>query len=222
MHQILIDQAIDILGLIDIQPTFMPDGELPVPGGGAVVDVANGLMTNCFTHVFATQDWHPPGHISFASSHAGHKTYDVIQSPYGEQTLWPEHAIQGSDTADLAPDLDAWKVELFIRKGFRKGIDSYSAFFENDRTTSTGLAGYLRDRGFQRVFLVGLALDFCVAYSAEDAVRMGFEAFVIEDGCRGIGMPIADGKTTMDAAKNRLMAIGVRFVRSFELAKSEL
>ena len=214
---IMIDRRTDILGLIDIQPTFMPGGELPVPYGTTVVPVANRLMRDRFDHAFATQDWHPFGHSSFASSHPGHAPFETIRLPYGDQTLWPDHALQDSFGASLHPDLDQAKIELVVRKGFRPQIDSYSAFFENDRETSTGLAGYLRERGFKRIFLVGLATDFCVAYSAEDAARLGFEAFVIEDGCRGIGMPIEGGGTTIDEAKTRLEQRGVRYLQSERL-----
>ena len=209
---ITIDRRTDILGLIDIQPTFMPGGELPVPDGDAVVPVANRLLRDRFDHAFATQDWHPAGHSSFASSHPGRAPFETIRLAYGEQTLWPDHGVQGSVGAALHPELDQAKIELVVRKGFRPEIDSYSAFFENDRVTSTGLAGYLRERGFKRIFFVGLATDFCVAYSAEDAARLGFEAFVIDDGCRGIGMPVAGGGTTIEAARNRLEGLGVRYV----------
>ena len=209
---ITIDRRTDILGLIDIQPTFMPGGELPVPDGGAVVPVANLLLRDRFDHAFATQDWHPAGHSSFASSHPGRAPFETIRLAYGEQTLWPDHGVQGSVGAALHPELDQAKIELVVRKGFRPEIDSYSAFFENDRVTSTGLAGYLRERSFKRIFFVGLATDFCVAYSAEDAARLGFEAFVIEDACRGIGMPVEGGGTTIEAARKRLEGLGVRYL----------
>jgi nicotinamidase/pyrazinamidase len=215
---IAIDRRSDVLGLIDIQPTFMPGGELPVADGDAVVPVANALLRDRFDHAFATQDWHPAGHSSFASSHPGRAPYETIRMPYGDQTLWPDHAIQGSANAGLHPGLDRTRIELIVRKGFRREIDSYSAFFENDRTTPTGLAGYLRERGFRRIFLAGLAADYCVAYSAEDAARLGFETLVIEDACRGIGLALPDGTDTIVAARNRLEALGVRFVESATLA----
>lgn len=218
MEQITIDRRHDILGLIDIQPTFMPGGALAVADGTAVVPIANRLLADRFDHAFATQDWHPAGHSSFASSHPGRAPFETIRVAYGDQTLWPDHGIQGTAEAELHPALDAAKIELIVRKGFRPAIDSYSAFFENDRTTATGLAGYLKERGFTRVFFAGLATDFCVAYSAEDAARLGFDAFVIEDACRGIGMPVGEGRTTMDLAKNRLSEKGVRFVTSGALA----
>jgi len=212
MNRIIIDRPGDILGLIDIQPTFMPGGALAVPDGDAVVPIANRLLADRFDHAFATQDWHPAGHSSFASSHPGHAPFETIRLVYGDQTLWPDHGIQGSAEAELHPGLHAAKIELIVRKGFRPAIDSYSAFFENDRTTATGLAGYLRDRGFSRIFFAGLATDFCVAYSAEDAARLGFGAFVIEDACRGIGMPAGETLTTMDLARAQLGRSGVRFI----------
>lgn len=208
-----IDMDTDILGLVDVQPTFMSGGELPVAGGDAVVPAINRLLTR-FTHAFATQDWHPPGHSSFASAHPGRQPYDTIDMPYGKQVLWPDHALQGSANAALHRDLDLTKVEAIIRKGFRRELDSYSAFFENDRRTPTGLDGWLRQRGFRRVFLAGLATDFCVAWSAEDAARLGYEVAIVEDACRGIGIPISPGRTTLDEARERLMAAGVRFVGS--------
>ena len=206
----------DILGLVDVQPTFMPGGELPVAGGDAVVPVINRLLPR-FEHAFATQDWHPPGHSSFASAHPGRQPYDTIEMPYGSQVLWPDHALQGSPGAALHRDLDLTRVEVIIRKGFRPMLDSYSAFFENDHKTATGLDGWLRQRGFRRLFLVGLATDFCVAWSAEDAARLGYEVVIVEDACRGIGLPADAGRTTLDAARQRLTAVGVRFVASTAL-----
>lgn len=210
------DRTTDILGLVDVQPTFMPGGELAVNDGDAVVPVINRL-THRFDHAFATQDWHPPGHGSFASVHPGRAPYETIDMPYGLQVLWPDHAIQGTPNAALHPALDLARVEVIIRKGFDRNIDSYSTFFENDRHTATGLDGWLRQRGFRRVFLAGLATDFCVAWSAEDAVRLGYEVVVIEDACRGIGIPLGNGRTTMDEARERLTQLGVRFISSSEL-----
>jgi nicotinamidase/pyrazinamidase len=220
MPKLRLDRSTDMLGLIDIQPTFMPGGELPVVDGEAVVAIANRLMAEHFAHAFATQDWHPPGHSSFASTHPGKRPFDSVTMPYGEQTLWPDHALQHSAGAGLHPQLDQTRIELIVRKGFRREIDSYSAFFENDRKTPTGLAGALRERGVGRLFLAGLASDFCVAYSAEDAARLGFETYVIEDACRGIGMPVAGGGTTVEAARARLERRGVRFVTSADLGRS--
>lgn len=212
----MIDRATDILGLVDVQPTFMPGGELAVAEGDAIVPVVNRLLTQ-FGHAFATQDWHPPGHSSFASSHPGRNPYDTITIAYGQQVLWPDHAIQGSPNAALHRDIDQTKIEVIIRKGFHRDIDSYSAFFENDRRTMTGLDGWLRQRGFRRIFLVGLATDFCVAWSAEDAVRLGYETVIIADACRGIGVPLGNGRTTMDETRERLTQLGVRIISSTEL-----
>lgn len=211
-----IDPDTDILGVVDVQPTFMPGGELPVAEGDAVVPVINRLLQH-FAHGFATQDWHPAGHGSFASTHPGRQPYDVIDMPYGRQVLWPDHALQGSANAALHRALDQARIEVIVRKGFHPAIDSYSTFFENDHRTTTGLDGWLRQRGFRRVFLAGLATDFCVAWSAEDAIGLGYTVMVIEDACRGIGLPAADGRTTLDEARDRLTALGVRFVRSEEL-----
>ena len=213
----MIDRATDILGLVDVQPTFMPGGELAVADGDAVVQAINQL-THHFDHAFATQDWHPPGHSSFASAHPGRNPYDTIDMPYGPQVLWPDHALQNTPNAALHGDVDLVRVEVIIRKGFHRNIDSYSTFFENDRRTATGLDGWLRQRGFRRVFLAGLATDFCVAWSAEDAVHLGYEVVVIEDACRGIGVPLTGGRSSMDEARERLAQLGVRFVTGNELA----
>lgn len=208
-----LDDATDMLGLIDVQPDFMPGGKLAVAGGDEVVPVLNRLLAGPFQHAFATQDWHPAGHSSFAGSHPGRQPFETVQMPYGAQTLWPEHCLQGSAGAELHGGLAQARIELVVRKGFRREIDSYSAFFENDRRTTTGLHGWLQARGVKRLFLGGLATDYCVAWSAEDAVKLGYQVFVIEDACRGIGLP-AEGGTTVDAAKRRLAAAGVEFLAS--------
>jgi nicotinamidase/pyrazinamidase len=208
-----IDASTDVLGLVDVQPTFMPGGELPVTDGDAVVPVINRLLTG-FVHAFATQDWHPPGHSSFASAHPGRQPYETIDMPYGKQVLWPDHALQGSPNAAIHPDIDLTRVEVIIRKGFHPAVDSYSTFFENDHKTTTGLDGWLCQRGFRHIFLAGLATDFCVAWSAEDAMRLGYEVTVIEDASRGIGIPTARGRTTLDDARAKLAGIGVRFATS--------
>lgn len=183
----------DILIIIDVQRDFCAQGRLAVQDGDAVVPLINQLAVR-FHHVILTQDWHPAGHSSFASTHPGKRPYETTQASYGSQTLWPDHCIQGSPGAEFHPDLDIPHVELILRKGFRSGIDSYSAFTENDKTTPTGLAGYLRERGLRRIFLAGLAYDYCVRFSAVDAARAGFEAFVFEDACRAVnlGDSIAD------------------------------
>lgn len=173
--------------VVDIQNDFCPGGALAVTGGDEIVPLVNGMIAG-FDHVVLTQDWHPAGHSSFASSHPGRQPFETIDMPYGPQTLWPDHCVQGSDGAAFHPGLDLTKVELVIRKGFRRGIDSYSAFFENDHATPTGLAGYLRERGITDLTFVGLATDYCVAYSALDAVRTGFSATVRLDACRAIDL----------------------------------
>jgi nicotinamidase/pyrazinamidase len=208
-----IDNRTDILGLVDVQPTFMPNGELPVADGDAIIPVVNKLLRR-FDHAFATQDWHPNGHTSFASAHPGKQPYDDIEMTYGNQVLWPDHAIAGTPTAAIHPAIDQTRIEVIIRKGFRSSLDSYSAFFENDRQTPTGLEAWLRQRGFSRIFLCGLATDFCVAWSAEDAVRLGFTVVVVEDACRGIGLPAPDGRSTIETTRDALIAGGVRFVDS--------
>ena len=212
-----IDQDHDILGIVDVQPTFMPGGELPVTDGEAVVPAINHLLATRFHHAFATQDWHPAGHSSFASAHPGHEAFGTMAMPYGPQTLWPDHAVIGSPGAQLHADLDQRRVEIVLRKGFRPEIDSYSAFRENDRKTVTGLHGWLQARGFRRLFLAGLATDFCVAWSAEDAAELGYEVFVVEDCCRGIGLPLPGGTTTMDAARSRFAERGIHLIASAEL-----
>jgi nicotinamidase/pyrazinamidase len=183
-----------------------------------VVPVINRLLAGPFRHAFATQDWHPPGHISFASSHPGRHPYQEILLPYGRQTLWPDHAIQGSPGAAIHADVAQPRIAVIVRKGFLPEIDSYSAFFENDRTTATGLHGWLRARGFRRLFLCGLATDFCVAWSAEDAAGLGYETFVVDDATRGISLPAPNGRTTLDLSRERLMARGVRFLSSDEVS----
>ncbi len=214
MPRIALNPETDILGVVDCQPDFMPGGALAVPQGDAILPVLARLLEGPFVHAFATQDWHPADHLSFASQHPGRAPFETVTMPYGEQTLWPNHCVQGTPGAALHPGLPQARVELIIRKGFHRAIDSYSTFFENDRATTTGLAGWLRARGFRRVFLAGLATDYCVAFSAEDAVRLGFEVCVIEDACRGIGLPLPGGGTTLDAARERLKAAGVRILAS--------
>lgn len=206
---IRIDPETDVLGLIDVQPTFMPGGELPVPDGEAVVAPCRRLAGTVFRHAFATQDWHPPGHVSFASSH-GAAPFSTTTLPYGEQVLWPDHALIGSPGAALHPDLGLDRVDAIFRKGFRPEIDSYSAFRDNDRTSTTGLGGWLKDRGFRRVVLCGLALDFCVMWSALDARDLGYEVFVVTDACRAIAAPLPEGGTTMDQARLAMERAGVR------------
>jgi nicotinamidase/pyrazinamidase len=196
----------DLLLIIDVQNDFCPGGALAVADGGAVVPVINRLAER-FAHIALTQDWHPSGHSSFATSHPGSAPFETISMPYGQQTLWPDHCVQGTQGAAFHPQLATQRAELVIRKGFRREIDSYSAFYENDRRTPTGLAGYLRERGLRRIFLAGLATDFCVHYSAVDARRLGFEAVVVEPGCRAI-----DLAGSLDAAWTAMAAAGVQRV----------
>lgn len=176
----------DVLLVADVQRDFCQGGALCIPDGHAVVAPINALM-DCFANVVAVQDWHPGGHASFASSYPGSRPFDVIELGYGAQTLWPDHCVQGTAGAELHPELRREPLQLVLRKGFRREIDSYSAFLENDRKTPTGLAGYLHERGITRVVCVGLALDYCVRWSAEDARRLGFQAVIVADACRAIG-----------------------------------
>lgn len=177
----------EALIVIDMQNDFCPGGSLAVAGGDKIVPLINEMIGR-FEHVILTQDWHPANHSSFASKHPGKQPFDTVEMAYGTQTLWPDHCIQGSGGAAFHPALKWTKAQLVVRKGFRAGIDSYSAFFENDRTTPTGLAGYLKERSIGKVTLVGLATDFCVAYSALDAVGHGFETTVRLDACRAIDL----------------------------------
>ena len=189
--------------VIDVQNDFCPGGALAVPEGDAIVAGINALMAD-FEAVVLTQDWHPAGHSSFASAHAGAAPYDVAQMPYGPQVLWPDHCIQGSDGARFHEALDQDRVDLIIRKGYNPAIDSYSAFFENDHSTPTGLEGYLRTRGIDSLVMVGLALDFCVNFSAVDAAKLGFKVDVRQDLCRAIDL---DG--SLAAALDGMKGAGV-------------
>lgn len=203
--------AKDALIAVDIQYDFCPGGALAVPEGDAVVPLVNGLFPK-FETVVLTQDWHPKGHNSFASSHDGKEPFETIEADYGTQILWPDHCVQGTRGAEFHEDLETGFAQLVIRKGFRKHIDSYSTFFENDRETPTGLEGYLRERGIERVFLAGLALDFCVGWSAEDAVKHGFETVVIEDACRAI-----DTDGSLDATLENFVKLGVARIKASDV-----
>ncbi len=198
-----------VLLVVDAQNDFMPGGGLAVPDGAAVVPVINRLAAN-FANVVLTQDWHPAGHISFASSHPGAKPFATAALAYGTQVLWPDHCVQGTEGAELHRDLDVAKAQLVIRKGYHRHCDSYSAFVEADRKTPTGLAGYLRERGIERVFAVGLATDFCVAWSALYARQAGFEVAVVDDACRAIdtGGSLAKAWSEMNAAGIRRAVSG--------------
>jgi nicotinamidase/pyrazinamidase len=193
----------DVLLVVDVQNDFCPNGNLPVPHGDEVVPTINRLAGR-FRHVVLTQDWHPPGHHSFASSHSGKRPFDIVTVAYGQQILWPDHCVQGTTGAQFHDGLQIPHAELVLRKGFRSTIDSYSAFYENDRKTPTGLVGYLRERGLTRIFVAGLAFDFCVRYSAEDARREGFSVTVIEDACRGI-----DVEGSVAATRESFAALGI-------------
>jgi len=201
----------EMLIVVDVQNDFCPGGALAVPDGDAVVPVINRLAGR-FASRILTQDWHPAGHSSFAAAHAGKSPFETTEMPYGPQVLWPDHCVQGSAGAAFHRELDVDGADLIIRKGFRAAVDSYSAFFENDRTTPTGLAGYLRDRGFDSVVLVGLATDFCVAYSALDARRLGFATTVVTDACRAIDL---NGSLAM--AMTEMTAAGVKFAEAATL-----
>jgi len=198
----------DLLLVVDIQNDFCPGGKLAVPRGDEVVPLVNRLATR-FPHVVLTQDWHPQGHLSFASAHPGRQPFETITVAYGPQVLWPDHCVQGTPGAEFHPALAIPQAELIVRKGFHRAIDSYSALFENDRRTPTGLAGYLRERGLSRVVLAGLALDFCVRYSAEDARAQGFDVVVVEDACRAIDV---DG--SLAATRRRLAELSVVSVKT--------
>ena len=187
-------QPTDALLVIDVQNDFMPGGALAIPDGDAIVPLINTLAKK-FDHVILTQDWHPAQHISFAKTHPNKNPFETIQAPYGPQTLWPEHVLQHTEGAAFHPALHIPHAELILRKGFRRHIDSYSAFLENDHRTPTGLAGYLRERNLTRLFLCGLAYDFCVRYSAIDGHNLGFETIVIEDATRAVNLPNSVAET---------------------------
>ncbi len=195
----------DMLVVIDVQNDFCPGGALAVGDGDAVVPMINQLMTQ-FQQTVATQDWHPKEHLSFAGNHPGKEPFATIDMPYGPQTLWPPHCVQGTPGAEFHRDLDQSRIEMVIRKGFREAIDSYSAFFENDRTTVTGLGGYLKERGVKRVYLSGLATDYCVAFSALDSAKLGFETAVILDACRAIDL---DGSLAKSIAAMRQAGVKI-------------
>jgi nicotinamidase/pyrazinamidase len=203
--------ARDMLIAIDVQNCFMPGGSLAVKEGDAIVPVIN-RVANAFANVVVTQDWHTKDHVSFASQHPGRKPFDTVKLKYGEQVLWPDHCVQGTDGAGLHKDLAIPHAQLVIRKGFRRDTDSYSAFLEADKTTTTGLAAYLRSRRIDHVYFCGLATDFCVFWSAMDARRAGFKVSVIEDACRGI-----DLKGSLEAAWKAMSAARVARIQSKDI-----
>ena len=203
----------DVLIVVDVQVDFLPGGALAVPDGDAVIAPINRL-SRAFRHVVLTQDWHPEGHASFASSHPDRQPFETTELRYGPQVLWPDHCVQGTPGAEITRDLDIPHAQLVIRKGYNAGIDSYSGFREADRRTSTGLAGYLKERGFRRVFCAGLALDFCVAWTALDAAEAGFETCLIEDASRAI-----DTNGSLEKARRDLEAAGVRMITSDQVVE---
>jgi nicotinamidase/pyrazinamidase len=215
---IFIDSEHDLLLVIDVQPTFMPGGSLPVPHGDEVVPVINMLLSK-FAHAVACQDWHPKDHLSFASQHPGLKPGDSVTMPYGEQMLWPDHGIAGTAEAELHPDLETSYLEDVFRKGMRRDVDSYSAFRENDKKTETGLAYWIRSRGFTRLFLCGLATDFCVKASALDAVELlgpSVSIVLVEDACRGVGFHVSMSNT-VDIALAEMEHAGVQRVKAKDI-----
>jgi nicotinamidase/pyrazinamidase len=208
----VIDGSDAVLIVIDVQNDFCPGGALAVPRGDEIVPIVNRLAAR-FRNVVLTQDWHPPGHFSFASTHPGRNPFETIVAPYGPQVLWPDHCVQGTPGAAFHAGLDIGHAALALRKGMAPTIDSYSAFYENDRRTPTGLGGYLRERGISRVFLAGLAFDFCVRYSAEDARREGFAVFVVEDACRSIDV---NGSVTQ--TRDSLTSLGIACISALSTA----
>jgi nicotinamidase/pyrazinamidase len=202
----------DLLLVVDMQNDFCPGGRLAVAGGDEIIPVIHKIAP-LFEHIVLTQDWHPPNHQSFASAHPGKRPFEQVQVTYGEQTLWPDHCVQGTRGAEFHSAFHLPQAELILRKGFRPQIDSYSAFFENDRATATGLAGYLRERNLTRVFLAGLAYDYCVAYSALDARRIGIPAVVVRDACRAI-----DLNGSVAAIEKEFAATGVTLIESAAIA----
>jgi nicotinamidase/pyrazinamidase len=202
----------DVLIVVDLQNDFCPGGALAVPHGDEVVPLVNRLAAR-FRNVVLTQDWHPRGHLSLASAHPGKRPYETITASYGPQVLWPDHCVQDTPGAAFHAAVQIPHAGLVVRKGINRAIDSYSAFYENDRRTPTGLVGALRERGLTRVFLAGLAFDFCVRYSAEDARREGFAVFVVEDACRGI-----DVAGSVAATRASLAALGVSCIATAQFA----
>jgi len=197
--------------IVDVQNDFCPDGALEVPNGDKIIPAINRLSEH-FDVVIQTQDWHPEGHSSFASSHRDKKPFETIKMPYGKQVLWPDHCVQNSRGSDFHPDLETHRSQLIIRKGFRKEIDSYSAFYENDNSTTTGLSGYLKDRDIDTLYAVGLATDFCVKWSVIDGIKEGFNVFVVEDAVKGI-----DIEGSVDQAWDEMLKKGAQKVSSTEL-----
>jgi len=197
--------------IVDVQNDFCPGGSLEVPGGDEIIPVINKI-SKTFDVVIQTQDWHPEGHSSFASTHEDKEPFETIETSYGTQTLWPDHCVKGSKGAAFHPDLETDRSQLIVRKGFRRDIDSYSAFYENDNTTSTGLRGYLRERNIDTLYVVGLATDFCVKWSALDGLKEGFELYVVNDAVKGI-----DLEGSVDQAWSEMLDAGAKKITSAEL-----
>jgi nicotinamidase/pyrazinamidase len=200
------------LVVVDVQNCFLPGGSLAVAKGDEIIPLINRIAKN-FQNVVLTQDWHTPGHISFASSHPGRKPFETIKLPYGNQVLWPDHCVQGTDEAAISKGIDIPHAQLVIRKGYNPKVDSYSAFIEADGNLKTGLDGYLKGRAITTIFVTGLATDFCVAWTANDARKLGLNAYVIEDACRGI-----DTQGSLAAAWTNMQKAGVKRIQSSELA----
>ena len=201
-----------VLIVVDVQNCFLRGGSLAVKEGEQAVPIINRIAT-AFTNVVMTQDWHTPQHVSFASAHPGKKTFETIKLSYGDQVLWPDHCVQGTSSADISKDISIPQAELIVRKGYHKDMDSYSAFFEADHKTPTGLGGYLKERGIDKAFVTGLATDFCVAWTAIDARSIGLETYVVEDACRGI-----DTNSSLAAAWTAMQKAGVKRITSEDFA----
>jgi nicotinamidase/pyrazinamidase len=201
-----------VLIVVDVQNCFLAGGSLAVKDGEQIIPLINGLAKS-FANVVLTQDWHTPGHISFASAHEGKKPFEVVKLPYGDQVLWPEHCVQGTPGAAISADISIPHASLVLRKGYHQPVDSYSAFYEADHKTPTGLAGYLKERALARVFVVGLATDFCVGWTAIDAARAGFETYVVDDACRGI-----DVQGSLAKAWAAMAEAGVKRIQSGDIA----
>jgi len=201
-----------VLIVVDVQNCFLPSGSLAVKEGEQVVPIINRIA-RAFTNVVLTQDWHTPQHVSFASAHPGKKPFETIKLSYGDQVLWPDHCVQGTSSADISKDISIPQAELIVRKGYHKDMDSYSAFFEADHKTPTGLGGYLKERGIDKAFVTGLATDFCVAWTAIDARSIGLETYVVEDACRGI-----DTNSSLAAAWTAMQKAGVKRITSEDFA----
>lgn len=212
-----INPQTDILAVIDVQNDFLPGGALEVKDGDQIIPVINHLLSHRFRCSFATQDWHPENHISFANNHPNAKPYDEITMPYGQQTLWPTHAVQNTWGAELSSELQQQYFQMILRKGWHQDIDSYSAFYENDQTTSTGLIGWLKELKIRRIFFTGLAEDFCVAYSAQNAINAGFKTYIIQDATKPVNLITPSGQTTTELQREKLQKLNVTYLNANEI-----